>query len=163
MWIFLITVKDWPVFRSGWWLQEQSLSSQIVRVVIAGGSVDLQTSLSNGQVCWDFFSPCIFYLVAFFSWIFCLQSHWCNALLVPSWSCAVSKFVMSSTPTRLQNILLLVKEQDKWCTWFCGLQPLSGKEQTKLVEPIRELDLALTQVPIVIHEYCKWVVTQFWV
>jgi DNA polymerase delta subunit 2 len=49
------------------------LSSQIVRVVIAGGSVDLQTSLSNGQ-------------------------------------------------------------------------PLSGKEQTKLVEPIRELDLALTQL-----------------
>jgi DNA polymerase delta subunit 2 len=44
-----------------------------VRVVIAGGSVDLQTSLSNGQ-------------------------------------------------------------------------PLSGKEQTKLVEPIRELDLALTQL-----------------
>ncbi|KAH9565765.1 hypothetical protein CY35_04G094700 [Sphagnum magellanicum] len=53
--------------------EEQSLSSQIVRVVIAGGSVDLQTSLSNGQ-------------------------------------------------------------------------PLSGKEQTKLVEPIRELDLALTQL-----------------
>lgn len=109
MWIFLITVKDWPGFRAGWWLQEQSLSSQIVRVVIAGGSVDLQTSLSNGQACWDFFPPCIFCLVAFFSWIFCLQSHWCNPLLFPSWSRVVSKFVMSSTPTRLQNIRLLVQ------------------------------------------------------
>ncbi|XP_024369612.1 DNA polymerase delta small subunit [Physcomitrium patens] len=54
-------------------VQEQSLSSQIVRMVIAGGSLDLQTSISNGQ-------------------------------------------------------------------------PMSAKNQSKLVEPVKELDLALTQI-----------------
>ncbi|KAG0592894.1 hypothetical protein KC19_1G288400 [Ceratodon purpureus] len=53
--------------------EEQSLSSQIVRVVIAGGSLDLHTSVSNGQ-------------------------------------------------------------------------PMSAKNQSKLVEPVKELDLVLTQI-----------------
>lgn len=113
--------------------QEQSIASQIVRVVIAGNSVQLSHVILNGQVKWLF----IRYwnsasIKDFFLEMVCFLGILSNELLFPScywgiyWQYAHELYV------------------------FEDMQTLTPKDQSRLTEPIKEFDISLIQVLILI-------------
>jgi hypothetical protein len=96
-------------------------------VVLTKGFVDLQTNLLNGQV-----AKCVEKLSFFASFVWLPFSHGLSFSIdvIPFLIFFVlSKLVMSSRITMLQRARRLMH-------WFCGLQPLSAEEQSKLVVSI---------------------------